>query len=87
MMMLSPVALPFITVMVKVPAMIIRPMLLLKTSMIVLIIHLIMIVPMPFGILIISSAGILLFKVYLNLDLRRDRVRNKASADDHGQNK
>jgi len=87
MMMLSPVALPFITVMVKIPAMIIRPMLLLKTSMIVLIIHLIMIVPMPFGILIISSAGILLFKVYLNLDLRRDRVRNKASADDHGQNK
>jgi len=87
MMTFLPMILPFITVMIKVPSVIIHFMLLLKTSMIMLIIHLIMIMPMPFGILIISSAGILFLKVYLYLNLRRNRVCNKASTDDHDQNK
>jgi len=83
-MMLLPMMLPLITVVIKVPAMIIRLVLLLKTSMIVIIIHLIMIVPMPFGIFIIGSAGIIFLKVYLHPDLCRDRVRNKTSTNDHG---
>jgi len=87
MMTISPMMFLLVTVMVEIPTMIIRLMLPLETSMIVVIVHLIMIMSMPFGVLIISSPGILFFKVYLYPDLRRNRIGNKASTDDHDENK
>jgi hypothetical protein len=73
-----------ITVMVKIPAAEIRPVLPFKTGVIVSIIYLITIMPMPPGIAVIGITGIIPFKIDLYMHLRRSRAGYKASGDDHG---
>jgi uncharacterized protein YqfA (UPF0365 family) len=76
---------PIPTVVIKIPAMEISPMLPLKTSMVVIIINLVTIVPMPLWIAVISVPWIIMLKIYLNMNLRRSRTcRDKTPGDDHG---
>lgn len=79
-----PMMLTLKTLMIKIAVMKIRSVFPFKTTMVVLIIYLVTIVPMPPWVAVISVPGISLLKIYLNMNLRRSRTcRDKTPGDDH----